>query len=255
LSLSTDLSRVTKTAGVLGGADLTFSGLLGWRDILVAGVLGGYQTTDIRYKTSPNTADIDGGSFGGYLAYLNGGFSTDFAAKADFLRQEFRFSNFPGTVFATAGTSLVDLVNYSLAWNVNYRFGDRFFVEPTAGVLHNFVDYDDAAALAIGLTDSRATRVQGGVRVGAIWLAGRATMTTTLTGLAYETVDFSGGAAITNGFAGTTVPNDEGKLFGQFILANIANFGGGFSMLTEGQVYFRNDVLGVGGRGGLRYQW
>ena len=257
LSLSTDLSRVTDTGGFLGGADVTFRGVTGYSSALLVGLLAGYQSTHVRYKTSENTADIDGSSIGGYVAYVHGGFSTDVVAKVDLLRQDQAFSNFPGTVFATSGTSSVDLVNYSLAWNVNYRIPVSYswFVEPTAGVLFTRADYDDAAALAIGLTDSKATRLQGGIRVGSNWQLASVNMYTTLTGLAYETVAFSGGATIQNGFAGTTVPNDKGKVFGQFLLANIFDFGRGFSLQAEGDVRFRSGVLGVGARGGFRYQW
>ena len=256
LSLATDLSRVTSTGGFLGGFDFTFLNVTSKYDALVVGLLGGYQTTHVRYKTSPNTADIDGSSFGAYVAYVNGGFSTDVAGKIDWLTQDQTFSNFPGTVFATAGTNSVDLVNYSVAANINYRFPLAFgwFVEPTAGVLYTRTDYDDAA-LAIGLSDSSATRLQGGVRVGSYWQMSYINVFTALTGLAYETVAFSGGATIQNGFAGTTVPTDKGKVFGQFILTNIFDLGGGFSLQADADVRFRQDVLAVGGRGGLRYQW
>jgi outer membrane autotransporter protein len=253
LVLTADLSRVSTTSGVLGGYDVTWAGKY---EALLVGFLAGYQSTHIRYKTTTNTADIDGPSFGAYLAYVLGNFSTDVGVKIDTLSQEQTFSNFAGSVFATAGTNSVNLTNYALAANVNYRLlvARGWFVEPTAGVLRTRTDYQ-AAALAIGLEDSTGTRLQAGVRVGSNWRLSYINVYTALTALAFNTVQFSGGATTQNGFAGTTVPTDKGKTFGQFLLANNLDLGRGFSLQADGAVQFRSGVLGVGGKGGLRYTW
>jgi len=256
LSLVTDLSRVTTTAGMLGGADFTIRDFTGRSDVLVLGALAGYQTTHVAYKSSTNTADVTGPSLGIYGAYVSGAFSVDGTLKVDLFTQDTAFSSFPGTPFATTGTTSVTLNNYSLANNFNYRFpiSTGWYFEPTAGYLLTRSDFS-AAAAALGFGDSNSTRLQGGARVGTDWTWGTVKVNSTLTGLAFDSVKITGGALNTNGFAGTTVPTDEGKVFGQFLLADNFDFGNGFSVQASGDVRFRTGIVGVGARGVLRYQW
>jgi hypothetical protein len=257
LSTTTDLTRTTWTAGVLGGFDLTYRNVFAGSDVLVIGALGGYTSAHTSFKTGTNTTDLTGPSVGAYAAYVRGPWSADVTFKADFYNEDQKFADFTGGAFAVSGTSSIGLNVYSVTGNLNYKIpiGTNWYFEPTVGVLYSDTVYDSSAA-ALGLFDTNATRVQGGARIGSTNLWGTTVVTSSLTGLAYSYVTITGGSSAGGAFAGTgTVQSDEGKVFGQFLFAQNYDFGRGYSASFAADVRFGNDLIGVGAKGGLRYQW
>ena len=103
----------------------------------------------------------------------------------------------------------------------------------------------DAASKAIGFTDGRSTRVQGGLRVGTSFDYHGVRVEPTLTGMAYDDVSISGGT-IVSAFA-PLVPTDEGKVFGQGIGKLNFDWGRGLSAYVEGEVRGPSGVLGYAG--------
>src|SRR5207248_1156554 len=116
---------------------------------------------------------------------------------------------------ATAGTTPLHLTNYTSAYNINYKFEQGiWWIEPTAGFSYTATVWDSASQ-AIGFTNGRQWRVQGGARVGTSYNWGGVRVEPTLTGLLYDDVSITGGTLVT-AFA-PLVPTDQGKVFGQLI--------------------------------------
>jgi hypothetical protein len=293
------------TVGFVAGADLTSRGLFFANDGFIAGVTAGYTSSVLKLNTvatdvtSPDIqqrvgtgvsslrATVSGPTVGGYATYFNGGFSSDFTAKFDFLTLNETFNDLLATTgFATggspppfipfAGAGSASLLNSTVVGNFNYRFDlyPNFWIEPTVGVQYTNSSYGSGAA-QLGLADGYLVRVQGGARFGtSTLLSNGVLMTTTLTGLAYNDVVVQGG--FVPGFAsqanvrlvqGGSVPvfasqgnnllvqADQGLMRGQGILALKFDFGNGMSSFVQGDVYGGAHLFGAGGRAGLRYEW
>jgi len=256
LSLSGSLNRQTTTGGFITGMDFTFQNVTGNSDNFIVGALSGYQSSSVKFSGSTNVTDLFGPSVGVYFAYGRGAFSTDLTFKVDFLEQDQKFAESTGTAFAVAGANSSRLNNYSAAGNANYRFpiNDFWYWEPTVGFIHALADVDSGAA-ALGLTDTHSTRIQGGLRLGSNWKWNTVSVNSTLTGIAFDTVSITGGASNQNGFNGAIIPTDEGKVFGQVLSFNNFDFGNGYSASAGADVRFGHGVVGIGVKGGLRYQW
>jgi hypothetical protein len=240
----TDIGRTARTGGGIGGVDLTFRNITSATDAFVVGVIGGAMSSRVT-NNDGSIAQIDAPSTGVYAAYVNGGFSTDVTFKVDFIDVS---SSRPDI----AETRLF-LTNYSAAGNLNYKLEfDPSWFEPTVGVIvsRNIWDADSAA---LGYTDGRSVRVQGGARYGTSWLWGTVRVEPTLMGLLYSDVTIDGGTLLN--VITPLVPTDKGKLFGSGSGKVNLDFGNGWSANVEGEVRGRTGVLGTAVRGGLRYQF
>jgi len=292
-NLALNIDSRTSTVGFVAGADLTSRGLFFANDGLIAGVTTGYTSSELRLNTtaiptdqppaqsaglvgtgaSRLNANVSGPTVGFYSTYFSGGFSTDFTAKFDFLTVDQTFndllattgaggcdcSNRPDAFIPFSGAGSVSLLNSTVVGNFNYRFDlyPKVWIEPTVGVQYTKSSYGSGAFL-LGLADGNLFRVQGGARFGtSIFLGDRVLMTTTLTGLAYNDVVVQGGFIPVNAFNGSNllVQADQGLMRGEGIVALNFDFGNGWSSLVQGDVYGGANLLGAGGKAGIRYQW
>ena len=283
----------TSTVGFVAGADLTSRGLFFANDGFIAGVTAGYTSSELKLNTtaiptdqppaqsaglvgtgvSRLNANVSGPTVGLYATYFSGGFSTDFTAKFDFLTVDQTFNDLlattgaggcacvvaPAQFIPFSGAGSVGLLNSTVVGNFNYRFDlyPNFWIEPTVGVQYTKSSYGSGAS-QLGLTDGNLFRVQGGARFGtSILLSDRVLITTTLTGLAYNDVVVQGGFIPVNAFNGSNllVQADQGLMRGEGILALNFNFGNGWSSLVQGDVYGGANLIGVGGKAAVRYQW
>jgi outer membrane autotransporter protein len=254
-----DLGAKTTTWSVISGFDFTFRNVGTGGDVLLLGLLAGYTSSDVHFTGSSTVAHVTGPSVGAYGVYVRGPFSTDLTFKADLFSLDEIFSEIIGTnpPIVNAGTASVDMTNFIVANNYNYRIplSAAQWIEPTVGFRFTQTNYG-AGAAALGLADGHVFRVQGGARVGneADWNGIH--VTTVVTGLAYSDVSITGGTATTDGFINPTIfASDEGKLRGEGIFALNLDYLNGWSSFALADVRGGQDFFGYGGRLGLRYQW
>jgi hypothetical protein len=280
--LTVDLTQKTTTWGVVGGVDTTFRNLAGGNDGVVVGLLGGYSTADVRLSGTSTSADpsatgtdvssgtvrVSGPSIGAYLTYFNGPFSVDNIFRAEFFNVDESFTD--NIVFNTnpagggttsiTGNGSTRMTNYIVASQFQYRIPmmGGYWVSPLAGYRYTASEYDSSAA-ALGLANGHSWRVQGGATVGVDMPWNSTLVTLSVTGLAYDDVQVTGGlvtGGATGAFAGGTVlPSDAGKVRGQGIVVANIDYGGGLSAFAQGDVRGGRDLFGIGGRVGVRYAW
>lgn len=239
-----DIGRTTTTAGGIGGADVTVTGIFSAADAYVFGVLGGYTSARVR-NNDGSTARVDGPGVGFYSIYVNGGFSTDSTFKVDFFDLN---RSAPGIVDLG-----LRLTNYSSAYNVNYKFDLMpWWLEPTAGVAYTRTEWDSASKVQ-GMTDGHTWRVQAGVRLGTTYDWNGVRVEPTLTGMVYSDVEVRGGSVAVAAGGAAPVPSDEGKIFGQGIGKLNFVWSSQLSSYLEAEVRGREGVFGAAGRLGIRY--
>ena len=266
------LTQRATTVGALVGADWTRNSVFSGNDTLVAGLLTGYTSTHIDlHGASPaispfttagssNTkVHISGPAVGAFFTYANGPFSNDTTFRVDFLDVDEKFTDvlgFPTGPVAVSGSASTSLTNYTVASNFQYRFplSSAVWFEPTGGFRYLSAHYGSNAAL-LGLSDGHVWRLQGGGRLGweTVWSSYR--MTTTITGLAYDDVQVSGGLIAGGTTVGTVLASDQGKIRGQGIFVNAVDFGNGYSAFAQADVRGGSGLFGIGGRAGVRAQF
>jgi hypothetical protein len=275
--MNTTIGSKTTTWGIMSGADLTFRSISAGEGILIAGVLAGYSESDASLNasgitTNPATArngfsathsHLSGPSAGAYATYFSGPFSSDLTFKVDFLRvnenfsEMFIFNNMTDTPLAFAGASSARVNNLSTIGNFYYKFPiyGGMWIEPTIGFDYIYSLYD-AAAASLGLSNGYVLRLQSGARLGSDFFWNGAHVTTTITALAYDDVKVVGGPIVNGAFVGGTLPlADEGKIRGEGIFAMNFDYGNGFAPFVQGVVFGGEDLIGAGGKVGIRYQW
>ncbi len=255
-----DIGARSTTWGVLSGFDLTFHNVGDGGDTVLVGLLAGYTSSDVHFTNSSTVAHMTGPSVGAYGVYVHGPFSTDLTFKTDLFSLDESFSETIGTnpPIVNAGSASVDMTNYIVANNFNYRIplSAAYWVEPTVGYRFTQTKYG-AGSGDLGLEDGHLFRVQGGARVGSEADWNGTHVTAIVTGLAYSDVSISGGTAVTDGgFVNPTIfASDEGKLRGEGIFALNFDYNNGLSSFALADVRGGSDFFGYGGRLGLRYQW
>jgi hypothetical protein len=274
ISLQTTLRSTARTGGLIGGADMTRSGILSANDVLIVGLLAGYTDTHIDLSASDTSgssstlsSSITGPSIGAFLSYGNGPFSNDTMFKVDFLHidetytQVLQFSGASTAAVVNSGAAGVGLTNYALSSDFQYRFpiSPGWWWEPTGGFRYINSQYGNGAA-ALGLENGYVWRVQGGLRLGTDQMWNSVRVTTTLTGLAYSDVVvhgvvISGGSIGGTFFGNTLLTSDQGLVRGLGIWRSNFDFGNGRSLFVQADVRGGEGLFGAGGRLGGRIQF
>ena len=254
-----DLGSRSTTWGVLSGFDFTFRNVGDAGDLVLVGLLAGYTSSDVNFTNSNTVAHMTGPSVGAYGVYVHGPFSTDLTFKTDLFSLDESFSEIIGNnpPVANAGSATVDMTNYIVANNFNYRIplSAAYWIEPTAGYRFTQTKYG-AGSGDLGLSDGHLFRVQGGARVGSEADWNGTHVTAVVTGLAYSDVSISGGTVASTDFLNPTIfASDEGKVRGEGIFALNFDYNNGLSTFALADVRGGSDFFGYGGRLGLRYQW
>jgi hypothetical protein len=270
----------TDTGGVVGGIDLTARSLFAGGDGLIVGLLAGYSSSSVRVRANILSTDqvdlkngfgnvkatLSGPSAGIYATYFDGGFSSDFLLKNDFLsldettNQFLAFTanvNLPPATLPFVSTGHTNLNQFTVSENLNYKFliTPSLWLEPTVGAQYTLSSYGGGAA-ALGLKDGYIVRLQAGARLGIDNYIGQTRVTTTLTGLIYDNVTVHGDF-IQGGAFGLTQQalKDEGKVRADGIVAVNFDMGNGVSTFIQGEVRGGQGLFGAGGRAGVRVEW
>jgi outer membrane autotransporter protein len=251
-SFSRDLGYTQSGGGLLGGADLVISRLTSAEDGLIIGVMGGYTTAAVRLNQAAGRQDYEGGTVGVYGSYLNGPWFWDHLFKVDLLGLDIRA---PGLLQRTG------LQNYAYTTNVGYRIPlqNAVYVEPTAGLEYVATSFNQQAALtptSVPLRDGDALRGRIGARVGSEFVQGDIRVEPSVTGFLYSVLTESGTSGAVNGITGVTGLREQGKLRGEVQASvNFFNLKTGLSGFVRADYRIGGDLVGGGGRVGVRYQW
>ncbi|KMO40799.1 transporter [Methylobacterium variabile] len=247
-----DLGYSQSGGGLLGGADLVISRLTKEDDGLILGVMGGYTTASVRLNQAAGRQDYEGGTIGVYGTYLNGPWFWDHLFKVDLLGLDIRA---PGLLQRTG------LQNYAYTTNVGYRIPlqNALYVEPTAGLEYVATTFNQQAALtatSVPLRDGDALRGRIGARVGSEFVEGDIRVEPSVTGFVYSVLTESGVSGAVNGITGVTGLREQGKVRGEVQASvNFFNLKTGLSGFVRADYRIGGDLVGGGGRVGMRYQW
>jgi Autotransporter beta-domain len=270
-------TRTQKTTGQVAGTDLTYRrSSNGFPETLQIGVLGGHNDTNSRFKDTANTSGAsqrdEGGYLGGYAVYQVNRFSLEAMFKADFFQHS--SSAVTAKAFTCAGNQLLvaesaaDLVqysvrtgsveqqNYTTSVNAAYRFdlGSRVYLEPTVGVRYTYSNYGSGAA-DLNLQNGDILRLQAGARLGTSWQHDGYNWSASLLGLVYNDVMIRGYSLNPDGLPSSVLYVDQGKFRALGQLSTKVDVGRGLSYNAQADVRGGQDVVGVGGRVGARYEW
>lgn len=247
-----DLGYSQATGGLLAGADVVISGVTAPDDGLILGVMGGYTTANVRLNQQAGRQDYDGGTVGAYATYLKGGFFADTLFKTDLLGLDITA---PGVRQSTG------LQNYNVLGNIGYRFDlpNALYIEPTAGLEYVSTVFDRTpvlAANAVPLQDGDAFRGRIGARLGTEFVQDNIRVEPSITGLVYNVFTESGTTATFGGGTRLTGLTNVNKARGEIQASiNFLNLTTGLSGFLRADYRIGEDLLGGGGRAGIRYQW
>lgn len=252
MSITRDLGYNQATGGILAGTDVVISGLTAPDDGLILGVMGGYTLAAVRLNQNAGRQDYDGGTVGAYATYLKGGFFSDVLFKSDILGLDITA---PGIRQSTG------LVNYNVLGNIGYRFDlpNALYIEPTAGLEYVATVFDRTPVMAAGtvpLQDGDALRGRIGARFGTEFVENNIRVEPSITGLVYDTFTESGTTATFGGGTRITGLTNVGKVRGEIQASiNFLNLSTGLSGFLRADYRIGDDLVGGGGKAGLRYQW
>ncbi|MGY2051588.1 nidogen-like domain-containing protein [Methylobacterium sp. JK268] len=251
-NFSRDLGYSQSSGGFLGGADVVFSGLTKPDDGLIVGVMGGYTVAGVDLNANAGRQSYEGGTVGVYATYLNGPWFWDNLFKVDLLGLD---------ITAPGLRQRTGLQNYNYTTNVGYRIPleHNIYVEPTAGLEYVSTVFDRNAALAAGavpLRDGEALRGRIGARIGTEMVEDNIRIEPSITGYVYTVLTETGTVGAFNGITGVTGLREEGKVRGEVQASiNFFNLKTGLSGFVRGDYRIGGDLVGGGGRAGIRYQF
>jgi len=244
-----DLDHFAETYGAQGGVDATWQSLSAGDDALVVGLVASWMTSRVTYDGSPVSLQLKGPGVGLYGTYLRGNFSTDLAAKTDFLTMDEAFSGL-------SPNASISATNFGVTGNAQYKImtGTASFVEPTGGFSFTRTDFGGGAA-ALDLKDASTLRLQAGLRFGTSTKIVDTAVEPTLRVLAYDNVVAEGSSIAADTPGAAIVPTDQGKVRGEIDPAVNFDFENGYSSNISGQVVFGEDLVGGALTAQLRKQW
>lgn len=286
-------TRRSLAAGGMLGADWTISDA-GAGKAYQLGVFGGYSHTRTRfsdttltdvaetdgtladYTRSNNEQDVDSPFAGAYLSYVIGPWVGSLVFKADFgdLSQS-------STLVQTCGDPAIDIARqfahadvdtYTVASELAYHYTltPNAWLAPTMGLLYSRTNFSNQGsggtflppstgqieAGSPGFDDGYSIRLRGGLRYGEqgvsadgyLWLF-------TFGAFLYSDVIVEGFEGIAGQTGMTVGPVDEGEFrgLGQLTVDVYARDGWSYQLVAD--VYGGNDLIGVGGQFGIRYEW
>jgi len=155
--LTYDTSFDQQTGSLLAGVELRPEyGDAGWR----FGLFGGWVNSSLSFDSYGGSAKYNGGTVGGYAAFVQGPLHADVEVKADFLGVDYTS---PSVTASTTATSI------GVRANAGYRI-DRgvMFFEPLASFsfVNTSLDNTSGGGASISYSDGQSIRAGVGARVG-----------------------------------------------------------------------------------------
>ncbi len=251
----------------------------------------GDGTLDTDYARTNSEQEIDGPFIGAYISSVSGPWMSSLAFKADFfdlsasstLTQTCgNFANGNDGVLSDIGqqSGSADVTTFTVAATTEYRHDltAHSWIAPMAGIRYSHTDFSNDRSNAVftdirldpndpgtpgtatpgtlGLDDGYSIRLQAGLRYGEehrtsqgyIW-------TTTIGAFLYSDVLVEGFVGIAGQTGEIVSPVDEGevRVLGQ-ITSNV-DMGNGLSYQFLGEIRGGDDLFGIGGLIGARYEW
>lgn len=139
---ASDTSYKQTNMAINGGVDILVGG--GADSAWAVGLMGGYGRAKVRFDNSPNRANLEGYTFGGYASLVSGGLFVDAAVNANILELE---EDAPQVNLFPAGTLLhTDVKSIGVQIEAGYRLplnSSGLFVEPQLGLSWVRTNFDD----------------------------------------------------------------------------------------------------------------
>jgi outer membrane autotransporter protein len=232
-------------AATQGGVDGVARGPLGG-DSVIAGLLGAYVHSDLDLDRMPDRIAYKGGSIGGYLAYLNGGFHADLLVKADLLTVTYQ-------QLALSQDFEAHSVGGSFELGYEFDIGGGFFVNPLGQLAYVAGDIDGgwlADTVPISFADGDSLRSRTGLRAGYRASVANAMVEPYLDAhVLHEYAGANRGTAF--GYVGAKNALDSWGAIGGGIQVTAANF----TAFANLQSFVGGEIGGIAGQGGLRWSF
>jgi outer membrane autotransporter protein len=218
----------------------------------LAGVAGGYLTSSLGFATEGARGGMRGGSVGGYVSYMNGGFFTDVLVKADFLSVAFSAG---GSTSNSSGRAVGVLADLGYRMDSN----DMFF-EPIGTLSYVNVSTSSFELLGTDILFPNSNNLLGrlGARAGSSAFSNAEARVDTFVSASVWN-NFTGGnaATIVGGGGGevTVVNAGSGLYFEVGAGVEVVSLVNGMSGFIRGDYQFGDSISGGSGRGGLRMNW
>lgn len=243
--------------------------------------------TSADYARSNSEQEVKGPFIGAYAAAVRGQWTHDIAFKVDFfdlsasstLTQTCgNFENGNDGELSDIGqqSGSADMTTFTLAAGTEYRheLTAHSWIAPAFGIRYMNTAYSNDRSSAtftdspvndsrgsaqpgtLGLDDGYAIRLQGGLRYGQdrrtpegyLW-------TTTVGAFLYSDVVVHGFVGVAGQTGEIVSPVDEGKVRALGAVTSNLDMGNGWSYQMVGEVRGGEDLFGIGGQVGIRYEW
>jgi outer membrane autotransporter protein len=250
-----NLDRELDIFNIQAGVDLGVGrDIFSPNDLLIVGLLGGFVRAELEYDNIARSFDFEGGEAGGYITYLNRGLFIDTLAKGQFLDVETAALGFPNSF---------DANTWGVRTDAGYRFGgfqQGIFIEPLATIAVASTDLDGFSLAGNTVSFDEDTNVRGrlGLRVGTsrqMWSG--VTVEPFVIGSVWGHLsdDENNATLVSNGTT-FAFSDDLPDVWGEVSVGvNLFKPSINTSAFIKADVSFGEDLEGVAGKAGMRYNW
>jgi hypothetical protein len=245
------------TAAIIGGID--FLNVTNKDQAWVLGVQGGYVDSNVRFRATPDRANLTGTVLGVYGTYLNGGLFVDGIVNANFLSLDISLPGLQTT--PSPWTATGDVRNWGGQLEAGYSMpiGSTAFWEPVGSIAYGRTSTDDLSipggTQTFGDTDS--WRGSLGARIGTTAAYQYYRIKLALEGRVWDEWDGKTNTALI--VPGGPNFNNLDKIEGVFGElkgeANLFSVGNNLSAFLNGGIKWKSRYQSTTLTLGVRYQW
>ncbi|MBC9035168.1 autotransporter domain-containing protein [Sphingomonas sp. JC676] len=213
-----------------------------------AGVMAGYVSSKQRFQADGDRATYDAINVGGYAGLRKGAFFANALLKYDHYAVKVSSNALKWSDRSNADA-------FGAAIDAGARLGgDKFFVEPAAGLVWTSTAIGDLTALGQTLDFDRATGLRGkvGARLGGTTTLAAATVTLYAAGNYIHEFEGENGVKLISGGTSQHVIDSRLGDYGQLTLGMNVLSRGPLSGFIEGNANVGSSYSGGGGRAGIR---